>query len=142
MKAEDIRRGGILKKSEPLLESEPESKPRECRVRLHNPNTIRVVKYPWPGDWCIVREWMYDKGMTGDRSGKDAMKAWASTATLAELDWAFGPVGSDGNRITRKGYCYKLGMLHGLIGGTALWPQIFKLFGLFQGRTDSTKLFS
>ena len=86
-------------------------------------------KIPWPGDGAIVRAGAFVAGWTSDRSGVDAIDAWASTATPDELDHVFGPIGPDGKRQYKKGRCYKLGHLHGLMT-YPIWERFWAwLFG-------------
>ena len=86
-------------------------------------------KIPFPGNWAIVKASAYVNGLSFDRSGIQAIDAWATTATPQELDWLLGPIGPDGKRQDEKGYAYSLGFLSGL-ATAPLWARFWSwLFG-------------
>ena len=139
MKAEDIRRGGTPPKK---AESEEPKKVGGAvglpiggvlwKKYMQPQAPVQREKVPWPGDWAVARAGAFVSGMSGDRSGVDAIDRWCETATPQELDHVFGPIGPDGKRQFKKGRCYTLGHLHGLVGGMILWPKIFQWLGIFR----------
>ena len=110
MKADDIRRGGPKpeppkepEEEEPLklepfeLEESVESESVPESESVRGPGVGRVDpdiviingkvtrKVPWPGNLALWNWCMYDKGMTTDRSGWDAINMWLVTANPEEL---------------------------------------------------------
>ena len=73
-------------------------------------------KVPWPGLIALQKCCLFYNGWISDRSGADAINAWKTTATPAELEQC--------NR-----QAYSLGYFTGYAIGYFAVDAIFKLFG-------------